>query len=307
MRPVQLLSSSRLALLALAAAGLPACAREAAPAAATAAPTGAAAAPLAVQSFAATERGVHVTSTLVSGEHDALLVDAQFVDSDARRLVETIRATGKHLSAIYITHAHPDHYFGLAVVHAAFPDARILAHSTVAAEMRAAWQPKHDEWKPRLGDDLSDTRVDATAYDAPTLELEGHALELIGPEQGDAEHVVSVYIPDAHTLIASDVSYAGVYPWVADSSPTGWDAWIATIGKLQALGATTVISGHRAPGRADSPADLEATAAYLRAFRDAFASTATPDALIAKMRAAYPTLALPIVLTIGANAAFARR
>jgi glyoxylase-like metal-dependent hydrolase (beta-lactamase superfamily II) len=307
MRPANV-SAPLVAALACSLALVPGCAREAAPAGTSPdAPAAAAApAPLTAQAFVAGPGGFHVTSTLILGEHDALLVDAQFLDSEAKRLVDTIRASGKHLSTIYITHAHPDHFFGLAVVHAAFPDARILAHSTVAAEMHAAWQPKHDEWKPRLGADLSDTPVDATAHDAPTLELEGHTLQLIGPEQGDAEHVVSVYVPELKTLIASDVSYGGVYPWVADAGPEGWNGWLATLARLQALGATTVISGHRAPDHADSPADLEATAGFLRAFRDAAPRAASADALVATMHAAYPDLALPIVLTIGASAAIAR-
>ena len=54
-----------------------------------------------------------VTSTLVYGPTEAILVDAQFRNSDADQLAARIRsvAPGRTLKAIVVTHAHPDHYF----------------------------------------------------------------------------------------------------------------------------------------------------------------------------------------------------
>lgn len=45
-----------------------------------------------------------VSSVLIEGRHDAILVDAQFGASDARRLVDLIRASGRQLTTIYISH-----------------------------------------------------------------------------------------------------------------------------------------------------------------------------------------------------------
>ena len=50
-----------------------------------------------------------VTSVLVSGEKDAILVDAQFGKSQAEQVVEKIRASGKQLTTIYISHGDPDY------------------------------------------------------------------------------------------------------------------------------------------------------------------------------------------------------
>jgi glyoxylase-like metal-dependent hydrolase (beta-lactamase superfamily II) len=260
--------------------------------------------PLTVQSFVATEKGFYVTSTLIKGEHDAMLVDAQFLNSEAQRLVETIRGSGLTLRTVYITHAHPDHYFGLATIHAAFPEARILAHPLVVEEIRAGFLPKHAQWKPVFGDDLADASVAVTPYAEASIDLEGHRVQLLGPQQADAEHVVSVYVPEASALIASDASYAGAHVWLADSKSRDWDAWLVTLEKLKALEPKIVISGHREPGQPDSPAALEATSAYIRDFQASVANSKSAEEVIAAMTAKYSNLSLPIVLKISAGAAF---
>ncbi len=62
-----------------------------------------------------------VTSTLVAGDRDAVLIDAQFTWSDARRLAERIEASAKNLTTVYVTHGHPDHYWGFTTLYEHFP------------------------------------------------------------------------------------------------------------------------------------------------------------------------------------------
>jgi glyoxylase-like metal-dependent hydrolase (beta-lactamase superfamily II) len=263
-------------------------------------------APLTVQPFVAGEPGFLVTSTLIAGASDAVLVDGQFLESEAARLVETIRASGRRLTAVYVTHAHPDHYFGLPVIKAAFPEARILAHPTVAAQMKARWQAKHDQWKPVFGDDIADTAVDAEPYDDDTLTLEGQEIQLLGPAAGDDADLVTLYVPSARALIASDTAYSGVHAWLAESKADGGAAWLATLDRLRALEPAVVIAGHDDPARPDDATSLAATAAYIRDFQAAVAASTTPEQVVAAMTAKYPTLALPVILDIAAKANLAK-
>jgi glyoxylase-like metal-dependent hydrolase (beta-lactamase superfamily II) len=52
-------------------------------------------------------------TTLIHGERDALLVDTFLSAARTAKLADWIAASGKRLATIYITHAHPDHFFGL--------------------------------------------------------------------------------------------------------------------------------------------------------------------------------------------------
>jgi glyoxylase-like metal-dependent hydrolase (beta-lactamase superfamily II) len=74
--------------------------------------------------------------SLISGERDAVLIDALITEEEAGRVVDWIRATGKNLTTIYITHGHGDHFFGLNTILAAFPDARAVTAAAVVPEAR---------------------------------------------------------------------------------------------------------------------------------------------------------------------------
>jgi glyoxylase-like metal-dependent hydrolase (beta-lactamase superfamily II) len=54
------------------------------------------------------------SSTLIYGARDAILVDTFLTIEQSQTLLAWVIAKGKNLTAIYITHGHGDHFFGLA-------------------------------------------------------------------------------------------------------------------------------------------------------------------------------------------------
>src|ERR1700684_232529 len=67
------------------------------------------------------------SATLIYGERDAVLVDAFMTVEQCNGLADAIVASGKSLKAIYVTHGHPDHFYGLKVLQDRFPSAQALA------------------------------------------------------------------------------------------------------------------------------------------------------------------------------------
>lgn len=94
-----------------------------------------------------------VTSTIVYGPHEAMLIDAQFQKRYADKLGQQIKATGKHLKYIYISHSDPDYYFGLAEIRKAFPTARVISTAQTAYLISATKNAKLKVWKDKLGAD----------------------------------------------------------------------------------------------------------------------------------------------------------
>src|SRR5271154_392682 len=57
-----------------------------------------------------------ITSTLIFGEYDAVLVDAMTTVAEARALSDWIALHNRNLETIYIKHAHFDHFYGLSIL-----------------------------------------------------------------------------------------------------------------------------------------------------------------------------------------------
>jgi glyoxylase-like metal-dependent hydrolase (beta-lactamase superfamily II) len=273
-------------------------------AATLAAPAAAAPPKLTASVYTASPAGFLVNSTLVAGDKDAILIDAQFDLADAHRLVAMILESKKHLTTVYVTHFHPDHYFGLAVIQQAFPRAKLVALPAAVEDIKQTWQDKVKQWSPLYGDLVPREPVLPVALQGTQLTLEGQTLEIHGGVQGDAMDNSYVWIPSIKTVVAGDIVYRGVHAWTAETNPAQRKAWRKTLDELAALSPATVIAGHKDPKQKDDAAGIDATRAYLDVFDAAVASSRTAAEVQQKVKAKYPTAQLDIILQIGAGAAF---
>jgi len=76
------------------------------------------------------------SSTLIYGQRDAVLVDTFLTVDQSQGLADAIVASGKTLKAIYVTHAHGDHFFGIRVLRDRFPNGKALARPEVVMNMK---------------------------------------------------------------------------------------------------------------------------------------------------------------------------
>ncbi len=258
---------------------------------------------LALQVITASPEGFLVNSTLITGARDAVLIDAAFTRADARRIVAAVRASGKNLTTVYVTHDHPDHYFGLEVIKQAFPNARFVALPGAVAGIERTWQSKVAQWKPLYGDSITGAPVIPTALAGNSITLEGEQLEIVGPVQGDDAVNSFVWIPSLKAVVAGDIVYSGVYVWTAETESAARRRWAATLDRIAALGPAVVVPGHQQPALGTTPSSVAFTKEYLAAFDRALAGASAPADLQTRMKAQYPSLALDIVLKIGAEAA----
>src|SRR5207244_9169819 len=72
-----------------------------------------------------------ISSTLISGERDAVLVDTPITVEQTRALANWVAARGKNPTTIYATHGHGDHFFGATALLERFPGARFVARPEV--------------------------------------------------------------------------------------------------------------------------------------------------------------------------------
>lgn len=277
---------------------LGACNREAphAPGAATEAATTAeavepAAQPLTTEIYNPGEKAIFaVTSVLVSGARDAILIDAQFSTLDAQKVADLIRASGKRLTTIYISHGDPDYYFGLETLKQAFPDAKILATPQTIAHIKETSAGKLVYWAPILGAGAPKQAVIPEPLQGDSLSLEGRQLQIVGLD-GPTPDRSFVWIPSIKTVAGGISVMAGEHVWMADTqTPQSHADWLATLARIESLQPARVIPGHFAPG---APQDLRAvrfTADYIKAYDEQTAKAKDSAGLIAAMKQRYPKL-----------------
>lgn len=262
--------------------------------------------PLEVSVYTASPAGFLVDSTIIAGERDAILIDAQFDLADAHRLVAQLLESKKNLTTVYITHYHPDHYFGLAVIKQAFPKAKLVALPAALAEIKKTAKPKVAQWSPMYGSLIPSDPILPAALAKPELTLEGQTLEIHGGVTGDDVDNSYVWIPSIKTVVAGDIVFRGVHPWTANTRPEQRKAWIKTLDEIAALRPTTVVAGHKDPKLDNSPAGIKQTRDYLEAFDAAVASSRSSAEVQQKLKARFPELQLDVILQLGADAAYAK-
>src|SRR6202030_274851 len=98
------------------------------------------------------------TSTLIYGEHDAVLVDTFLTTRQSQTLLDWVVASGKNLTRIYVTHGHGDHFFGLASLLERFPRAKAVATPEIVNAMREHLSPAwiEDFWRRLLPGEIPD-------------------------------------------------------------------------------------------------------------------------------------------------------
>ena len=120
------------------------------------------------------------TTTLIHGEQDALLVDTFLSEAQTGELADWIAASGRRLSTIYITHAHPDHFFGLKLLRDRFPEARAIAPAQVVDAMQATLAPEAVEnWRRRFPGQIPSDLVSAERLEGETRRLAAAAGVLV--------------------------------------------------------------------------------------------------------------------------------
>src|SRR2546421_5765562 len=150
-----------------------------------------------------------ISSTLVSGERDAVLVDTPITVEQARALTNWIAARGRNLTTIYATHGHGDHFFGASTVLERFPGARFVARPDVIKVMRQQASPESlaTFWDPRFPGQISSHLAIAEELAGNVINLEGHDLATVPLGFTDTASTTCLHVPSIGLIVAGDAAY----------------------------------------------------------------------------------------------------
>lgn len=247
------------------------------------------------------ENGIFpIASTLIYGEKEVVLINGQFQASKARELAERIRATGRKLTTIFVSHSDPDYYFALDTLRGEFPEARIVATPQTAWLIDATKEDKLDVWKGQLGEDIPQELITPDALTG-NIEIEGDVVE-VHQAKDDPAHIF-LWVPSLKTVLGGVSVFTGSHPWLADTTDlASLDQWIARLEDIAALFPEKVIGGHIIGAYSDSPEVVPFMTGYLRDWRAAAEKAQSSSDIIDPIAAKYPDLPVQDFLGMGAKA-----
>jgi glyoxylase-like metal-dependent hydrolase (beta-lactamase superfamily II) len=245
-----------------------------------------------------------ISSTLISGKHDAVLVDTAITVEQNRKLADWIAASGKKLIAIYATHGHGDHFFGVNTVRERFPKARFVAARESLAGMRtqASDAVVTAYWNVRFPGQLDSTLAIAEELTEGVIELEGNQLVSVPLGHTDTDGTTCLHVPAIRLVVAGDGAYNDVHLHLGESNHETRNEWIAALDTIESLTPAAVVAGHKRPGAPDTPNIIEETRQYIRDFDTTAAKTHTALDLYRGMLALYPERVNPAILWFSARA-----
>lgn len=231
-----------------------------------------------------------VSSEIISGPNEVVLIDAQFQNNDAQQLVNKIKKLDKKLTTIYISHSDPDYYFGLDTITKAFPDAKVVATAETVEAIKATKDGKLVYWGGVLKNEAPSKVVVPEIIKGNSFTVDGEKLEIKGLDGASPDRTY-VWVPSLKAVVGGVIVSDNIHVWVADTqTKESRQNWQQTLESIKALNPKTVVPGHFTGASKLDIATVSFTQKYLQDFETAAQTSKNSEELIQKVSAKYPQL-----------------
>jgi glyoxylase-like metal-dependent hydrolase (beta-lactamase superfamily II) len=264
-----------------------------------------------IHTYRAAETGLNVNSYLVEAESGVVVVDTNLLVSDIEALHARLRALRRPLLAILVTHAHPDHFNGVAGL-IRDREVPVYAASSVARVIEEIADAKRAQWTPTYGSQWPAETYFPNSPLTDRAQLRFDQLTFTMRELGPAEsHADSYFLLTADdqppVAFIGDLAFHGTHPYTADGHTA---AWLTSLDGLsgELAGVETLLPGHGDPGRPDMFAEQRRYLLYYRELVRRLSggqprlSEAAKADLDAAMEAFLPGAPLTWMIGLGADA-----
>jgi glyoxylase-like metal-dependent hydrolase (beta-lactamase superfamily II) len=171
-----------------------------------------------------------VNSYVVEGAEGIVVVDGMLAVSDARAVRRYVDERGKPLLGAIVTHAHPDHYAGLAEMLRGL-EVPVVSTSAVRRMIERDDAVKNQIVGPMLGDEWPAERRFPTRDIAAGAEVHFGDIAIAAGDLGPAESPAdSLWMLDERTVFVGDLVYNGMHAYLADGYI---EEWLACLDRLE--------------------------------------------------------------------------
>lgn len=195
-----------------------------------------------------------VNSWIIETTNGVVLIDTQRTLSEAKNLVDEIKKINKPILGVIITHSHPDHIGGTAVLLDGIANVPIYSSQTTFDHIKNDTKGFIALTKQIHGDDYSDQIVlpNRIVNSGENITIDGttYDFENIGP--GEAADMTIVYLPSQKILFTGDLVNNRMHPALVEGHSSEWIKQLMHI-NLNYFDTKILFPGH---GQAGSPRTL---------------------------------------------------
>ncbi|WP_217697925.1 MBL fold metallo-hydrolase [Sinomonas mesophila] len=225
---------------------------------------------------------------IVETANQLVLVDSQFLVPYARAFRDYADSLGKPIKRLYLSHRHPDHWFGTG---AAFADTPIYAlPETMKFIQEHGEDSRSDHWK--LGDLVPDQIVvpgEVASLGEETIDGVRYLFDRVTDTEIDV--TLTIRLPELGVYFAQDLIYSGTHLYLSEDL----GHWIRVLQDMLLTDYELFMPGHGLPADKNEVArNIE----YLNAAQQAIGNGVTDEAFKEFMLQRYPERKCPGIFDI---------
>lgn len=225
---------------------------------------------------------------IIESKNQLVLIDGQFLVPYAKAFRDYADSLGKPIERLYLSHRHPDHWFGLG---AAFTDVTVYAlPETISFIQQHGEESRSDHWK--LGDLVADRVVvpkEAVSPGEETIDGVRYLFDRVTDAEIDFD--LTLRLPELGVYFAQDLIYSGTHLYLTQHM----DNWIRVLQDMLVSDYELFMPGHGLPADKNEVArNIE----YLSAAQQAAGNGLTGDAFKEFLLQRYPDRKCPGIFEI---------
>ena len=225
---------------------------------------------------------------IIETANQLVLVDSQFLVPYARAFRDYADSLGKPIRRLYLSHRHPDHWFGTG---AAFADVPIYAlPETMKFIQEHGEDSRSDHWK--LGDLVPDQVVvpgEVVSLGEETIDGVRYLFDCVTDTEIDFH--LTIRLPELGVYFAQDLIYSGTHLYLSQDM----GHWIRVLQEMLLTDYELFMPGHGLPADKN---EVARNVEYLSAAQQAIGNGLTDSAFKEFMLQRYPERKCPGIFDI---------
>lgn len=229
---------------------------------------------------------------IVESKHTLVLIDSQFLKFYATKFREYVDTLRKPIERLYLSHRHPDHWFGLGDAFDDIPTTSIYGLRETVDFIAEHGEDSRQDHLQKLGDQAPDKVVVPEGIVSPGVEtIDGVTYVFDRVTDTEIDFHLTVRLPEHRITIFQDLIYSGTHLYLTQD----FDRWIRVLSAALTSDDELFLAGHGLPaGKNEIARNIE----YLVSARDAKNSGLTQDEFKAFLIARYPERKCPAIFDI---------